>query len=121
MTGFSFSKSCRLLTAADFAAVFDRTRTPYKVSTSHLLLLAIPNQCTHARLGLVIAKKKIRRACARNRIKRLAREAFRLQQHQLPAVDIVVQVRLDTDQLSNDALQSSFSTAWQKLSRKVAG
>lgn len=43
-----------------------------------------------ARLGLVVAKRKIRLAVSRNRIKRLTRERFRHHAGQLPAVDLIV-------------------------------
>lgn len=46
-----------------------------------------------ARLGLAIAKKQIRSAVARNRLKRLAREAFRTRRAQLAGLDLVVMAR----------------------------
>ncbi len=38
-------------------------------------------------------QKNVKRAHERNRIKRLAREYFRLHQHELPSMDFVVLVR----------------------------
>ncbi len=46
----------------------------------------------HARLGLVVPKKGTPKAYARNRTKRLIRERFRHRAHELPDVDLVVQV-----------------------------
>ena len=46
-----------------------------------------------ARLGLIIGKRAVAKAHERNRLKRVAREAFRLKRSQLPALDIVLQVR----------------------------
>lgn len=46
----------------------------------------------HARLGLIVGKKAVARASARNRIKRVIRERFRIAQSELPAVDMVVRV-----------------------------
>jgi ribonuclease P protein component len=43
-----------------------------------------------ARLGLAISKKHARRSVDRNRIKRIAREAFRARRQSLPPVDIIV-------------------------------
>ena len=45
------------------------------------------------RLGLSIAARSIAHAVARNRIRRLVREGFRLAQHDLPPVDLVVAAR----------------------------
>ncbi len=54
-----------------------------------------------ARLGLVVTKKGNAKANRRNRLKRLIRERFRVQRHQLPDVDIVVQLfgQIDDAQL----------------------
>ncbi len=46
-----------------------------------------------ARLGLIIGKRAVAKAHQRNRLKRVAREAFRLKRSELPALDIVLQVR----------------------------
>ncbi len=46
-----------------------------------------------ARLGLIVGKRAVRRACDRNTLKRVAREAFRTARPHLPAMDVVVQLR----------------------------
>jgi len=79
---FGFDKSLRLLNAGDYQAVFDQSRL--KVSTAELLFLANANGLDHPRLGLVVAKKNVRLAAQRNRLKRIVRESFRMQQSRLP-------------------------------------
>ena len=64
---FSFSREARLLDAADYRGVFNAVES--KASHRHLLLLARPNGLAHNRLGLVVAKKHVRLAAQRNRIK----------------------------------------------------
>lgn len=108
-----FSKSQRLLNAHDFKAVFDHA--DYKVSHGQMLLLSRKNQLNHPRLGLVIAKKNAKLAVQRNRIKRIIRESFRLHQHQLPAVDIIILARRGIDGLDNSQLQQIIAKSWQKL------
>lgn len=52
------------------------------------------NTLGHARLGLVVGKKAAKRVNKRNYMKRVIREWFRLHQHELPAKDFVVRVRV---------------------------
>ena len=46
----------------------------------------------HARLGLIVGKKAVARASARNRIKRVVRERFRMAGDTLPPVDLVIRL-----------------------------
>jgi ribonuclease P protein component len=120
MSFFGFSAELRLLQAADFKSVFDEAL--YKVHQSGFMLLARPcsNQSLdHARIGLVIAKRKIKRAHERNRVKRLSRESFRLHQAELPALDIVLMAKADAQHLPNNVLQQELTLAWQQLIRRV--
>ncbi len=121
MAEFSYPKSLRLLTPRDFKQVFDAAAL--KVSTKEVLILARLNQLDHARLGLVIAKKHVRRANARNRIKRVIRETFRLEQHLFGApaagVDIVILARAGMDRLDNEVLHQQLPSLWRQLQRKA--
>ena len=117
MTTTGFGKASRLLNASDFTRVFDNARL--KVSTPELLFLARPNQLPHARLGLVIAKKHVRKAVARNRVKRIVRETFRQQQSALAGLDIVVLARKGLDTLDKPQLHLSCQQLWQQLQRKA--
>ena len=114
---FCFGKSLRLLNASQFQAVFDQV--DYRVSNSHALFLARSNTLDNPRLGLVIAKKNIRHAYQRNRIKRHLRETFRLQQHNLPAVDVIVLTRKGLDHLNDKEMHKEFDKLWQSLTKKV--
>lgn len=110
---YPFEKSQRLLNAAAFKAVFDQSE--YKVSNRFLLCLAKTNSLESPRLGLVIAKKNVRLAVQRNRVKRIIRESFRLHQHQLPCVDIIILARRGIDDLDNSALFEELAKTWQRL------
>ena len=52
-----------------------------------------PNDKNVARLGLIVAKKTAKLAVQRNYMRRVLRELFRINQHQLPAMDVVIQVQ----------------------------
>lgn len=89
MSEAGFPRDTRLLQAQGFSAVF-----AYKKGVrGELFSLSFsPNNLGMARLGVVVAKRLARRAVMRNRIKRQAREAFRLQRGQLPALDMVLRL-----------------------------
>ncbi len=72
----------------DFRRAFDRKRS---ASDARIVVYGVENGRDYPRLGISIGRKKVRRAVARNRIKRLLREAFRLGKEELPAgLDLVV-------------------------------
>lgn len=116
-TVFGFAKAARLLTPADFKYVFDAAAL--KVSSKEVLILARANSGSQPRLGLVIAKKHVRLAHERNRIKRIARESFRHLQ-QLDGWDVIVLARPGIGSFDNAALRIQFDQLWQQLCRKTA-
>ncbi len=117
----TFTKATRLLTPFDYKQVFDAAAL--RVSTKELLILARVNQLDHARLGIVVAKKNVRRATQRNRIKRIMRETFRHQQHQLVdptgGIDAIVLARSGLALLDNAALHKLLNQLWRQLQRKA--
>ncbi len=57
-------------------------------------------------MAVIVSKKTARLATARNYIKRVAREVFRLQQHDLAGLDIVVRVRKSFTQAKYPVISS---------------
>lgn len=92
----TFKKQHRLLNPSDFKAVFDAPIK--KIHTVHLMAFVAKSSSCQPRLGLAITKKKLKRAVARNRIKRLTRETFRHHRSQLSNIDVVVIVKASYDQ-----------------------
>lgn len=113
MSEETFGKNKRLLTPSTFQQVFDKA--VIRVSHRNFLILARPNELPQARLGLVIGKKNIRLAVNRNHVKRVARETFRHQHSQLPALDIIFLARRGLDGRIN--ITDMLSKAWIKLAR----
>jgi ribonuclease P protein component len=122
MTEFDFSRQRRLLTAGDYRRVFEQAA--FKVSDQHLLILARPSVHDHSRLGLVIAKKGIKLAVHRNRIKRIVRDSFRTlctQTNEFPLpLDIVILSRKGLGEIENDAMHQLISKQWTRLRKKIA-
>jgi len=54
---------------------------------------------------------------ARNRLKRITRESFRLHQSELPAVDLTVAARSKAAQADNASLRDSLARLWQRIAR----
>ncbi|QJD71858.1 ribonuclease P protein component [Marinobacterium sp. LSUCC0821] len=117
MAEFEYPRQLRLLTGGDFKRVFDKA--DFKVSDNHLLILARKNKTEQPRIGFVLSKKNIRRAVNRNRIRRIIRESFRLNQHQLPQVDIVILARKGIDQLENPDVHKLISKSWNRLNKQA--
>lgn len=116
-THCSFPRTLRLLTSAQFQAVFRDTAC--RSSDQLLTVIARPNQQPHPRLGLAISKKAVKTAVARNRIKRLVRESFRQQQQALAGLDVVVMARTAAMQASNADIAASLQNHWQRLQRRL--
>lgn len=110
-----FPRRLRLLTAGEYRHVFDHA--VFKIHGTGLLALARPNTLGHPRIGLVFSKKNVRRAVDRNRLKRLVRESIRLQQHCLPAVDIVVLSRRGVHEQDNATLHRQLHGMWRRLEK----
>ena len=114
----SFGKAKRLLNARDYSPVFDSPDA--RASHKNLLLLAKFTQGPEHRLGLVIAKKNVRLAVQRNRIKRLSREFFRSLPNSDLSMDVVLLARQGIGDLDNSELSSILQQQWQKLVRHQA-
>lgn len=113
--GTGFDKNRRLLTAAHYRRVFESPDA--RASHRQVLLLARTNELAGHRLGLVVAKKNVRKAVQRNRIKRIAREVFRFQPSQPLNLDVIVLARRGLDELDNAALAQVLRDQWRRLLR----
>lgn len=113
---FGFPRSKRLLAAQAYKHVFDK---PIRVRNQDILLLARPNQLMQGRLGLVVAKKQIRKATSRNKIKRLIRESFRQKQHSFLGIDIVVIAYKSLLNLDNAEINKCLEQHWLKLQTQL--
>jgi len=100
----TFPPGARLRASAEYQAVFKGAR---RLSSQQLKLHAhVRADATVPRLGVAVSKKVDKRAVGRNRIKRLAREWFRHQCHQLPPGDYVLIAQPGASQLSSDDLRA---------------
>lgn len=109
-----FGYSSRLNRPAQFNQVF---RSSCRSVDNYLVVIARQNHQQQARLGLAIPAKRLKKAVCRNRLKRLIRESFRLNQGTLEGLDIVVTTSKNLKQFSNNAIYRSLEKHWQQVSK----
>ncbi len=108
-----FPRERRILSKREFDRVFQAGRRLF----AHGLVLYVAESPTGvARLGLVTSRK-FGDAVRRNRARRLLREAFRLSQHELPALDIVALPQAGRFPDHCDAVRRTLREALQRASR----
>lgn len=83
-------------------------------------VLARSNAVDYPRLAILVAKKKVKRATARNAIRRLARESFRAHQQALGGIDCVVLFKLQDRRLTAACLdkadiRAQLDRQWRQL------
>ena len=114
---YTLPKVRRLSRRRDFARVLGAR---CRASDGYLVIYVDRNELAYSRLGLIVGRKH-GPAVARNRLKRLVREAYRLGQHDLPAgydyVCIPVAGRVGTVQQYQrwlEALARAVVARWQR-------
>jgi ribonuclease P protein component len=107
----------RLRHKVDFDAAYARGR---RMSDAFFSVTARANDVGTPRLGLAVAVKVAGNAVARNRLRRIVRESFRLHQRELPSVDLVVSARPASRTAAASALRASLAALWKKVSEQCA-
>jgi ribonuclease P protein component len=109
--------SQRLRTKRDFETVYGDSR---RFDDRFFGLRVRVNKAKQARIGLAVAVKVAGNAVRRNRIRRLIRETFRLAQHELPPVDVVVTAKIPAREAPAPALRASLAGLWQRVATACA-
>lgn len=100
----AFGKKYRLTKTDDFSSVFGFRKA---LKSPHFLLhyrIRATEEVAGARLGLVVAKRLLRRSVDRNLIRRLAREHFRIMRCRLPSRDLILRLAVKPAKLDRRAL-----------------
>jgi ribonuclease P protein component len=95
-----------------FSQVFQKAS---KISGCNFAILAKPNNLDYPRIAVMIARRNVKNATDRNRIKRVIKECTRANQEQIKGNDILVIGYKSLDKLSNKELTSCLEKKWQKL------
>jgi|SRR5882757_3722868 len=105
----------RIRRKSDFDATYAKGR---RFGNGFFGVTAAPNETGVPRIGLAVAIRIAGGGVQRNRIRRIIRESFRLHQHGLPAVDLIVSVRDRARSATGAELRESLSALWKSVAGK---
>ena len=112
MATFRLPRQAKIVKTDDFSSVFNLRK---RIANRHLVIRYRLNGNKAARLGLIVAKKTANLAVNRNYMRRVLRELFRLNQHSLPAVDLVIQVQKVFEKPDFSTIEQEFNLLCKKL------
>ena len=101
-----------MVTSKEYQDVFAK---PIKSADSAYTILAKPNGRSRPRLGVIVSKKNVPSAVARNRLKRIVRESFRTHKHIIRAFDVVVICKKNSAHDLNQKLFKQLQKHWKFL------
>ena len=117
MAAFRLARQAKMVKTDDFSSVFNLRK---RIASQHLVMRYRINEANLPRLGLIVSKKTAKLAVQRNYMRRVLRELFRLNQPQLPIIDLVVQVQKPFNKPEFTLIKQEFETLLLKLSTKIA-
>jgi ribonuclease P protein component len=113
----TFPKKFHLRSPRDFERVYGLKQ---KAADDNLLIFAARNELSHLRLGLSVSRRH-GNSVQRHRLRRLLREAVRLEQHDLPAgLDLILIPGRQASTATIDELRRSVVKLTHKLSRRLS-
>ena len=95
---FGFLLKQRICRAAEFQIVFKQGKRLFEAC---FICHVLKTDRDYARLGVITNKKNCRLATDRNRIRRQIRERFRLNQHQLAGMDVVIALKSSVEKITD--------------------
>ncbi len=109
-------KQAKMIKTDDFSSVFNFRK---RYSLQYLAMHYQPNTLQHPRLGLVVGKKTAKLAVSRNYMRRVLREFFRLNQHEICHVDLIIRVQKKFDKVDFIQIKQEFDTLITKLNQRI--
>lgn len=113
---YKLPKLAKLNKTDEFSSVFNFRK---RIATTHLVVHYQPNTYQRPRLGLVVSKKTQKLAVGRNYMRRVLRELFRLKQHEIVDVDIVIRVQNTFTKSDFRQMKQEFDMLISKINQRV--
>ncbi len=110
-----FARRARLLSAGDFASVFDNG---VRFHEGPVTAVVMDYGGQRPRLGLAVSRKAVPMAAQRNRVKRQVRESFRYAADQLPPLAVVILARPAAQGADNATLRHALSRLWERITQE---
>jgi ribonuclease P protein component len=115
---YRFLSKHHIRVARDFDAVFKQGK---RLVDSCFAFHFLKVERDYPRLGMVISKRNCALAVNRNRIKRLIREEFRLNQHTISNIDLVVALKSPSKKMSDQELSECVKKLFSQLIARCDG
>lgn len=113
---FRLQKANRLHDDHSFSTIFKKGKRFYLQAGMYICLA---HSLNISRIGLIIAKKKIRSAAKRNYLKRIQRECFRHEQFSIPGYDIIFVANPKIGQQCQKKWFDFCQSDWRSLSKRL--
>jgi ribonuclease P protein component len=109
---FAFKKAARVRKRHEFILI---SKTGKKLQNSQFIILFSQSRANRSRIGITVSRR-VAKAVHRNRIKRIAREYFRLNRHKIKGLwDINLIAKTEAAKLSSKQIVSSLEHLFKKL------
>lgn len=113
---YSLEKQAKMIKTDEFSSVFNFRK---RISAQYLAIYYQPNKQQRARLGLVVSKKTAKLAVNRNYMRRVLREFFRVQQHEICHVDLIIRVQKKFGKVDFFQIKQELNSLITKLNQRV--
>lgn len=108
----------RIHATAEFHQVYLRG---WRLSGRYYLLYYRDNNFNHPRFGVVASRKSLKKAIMRNRVRRIAKENFRLKKGHLHPMDIIFIAKSQSREASKKELHECIDQLLNQLIMKSEG
>jgi ribonuclease P protein component len=113
---YCLGKKAKMIKTDEFSSVFNFRK---RFSSQYLVIHYQPNTLQRARLGLVVGKKIAKLSVSRNYMRRVLREFFRINQHDICHVDLIIRVQKKFGKVDFIQIKHEFDLLIVKLNQRV--